>query len=270
MSKKLDDTATNKQESLKMKFHFVASNDDKASEAFQALKNKYGQTDVKDCDIIVALGGDGFLLHSIREHLDSGKPIYGMNRGTLGFLMNPYELEDLEEKVTHAQSIRLHPLLMEATHNDGSKSIARAFNEVHLMRSSPQAAKIDIAVNGHKPMDNVLVADGVIVATSMGSTGYNLSAHGPIIPIGANVLALTPISPAHPRGWRGALLPNTSEFELTVQDAGKRPVNAVADVVEFKDVASVKVKEDKETTCVLLYEPNHHLSNKIMRAQFAL
>lgn len=253
---------------LSMKFRFVASNSDKASQAFQDLKDKYGQHDAKDADVIVALGGDGFLLHTMREYMDQNKPIYGMNGGTLGFLMNPLELEDLPKRVTYAQSIRLFPLKMEATHTDGRKSEALAFNEVALNRQSPQAAKIVIDVDGDKPMDRELVGDGILLATSVGSTGYNYSADGPILPIGANLLALTPICPASPRQWRGALLANTSDVTLTIQDSHKRPVSAVADVVEFRDVAEVKIYESREHSCTLLYEPDHHLSSKIMRAQF--
>lgn len=254
---------------LTMKFHFVASHHDEPQDALKNLISKYGQHDAKDCDVIVALGGDGHLLHSIREYLETQKPIYGMNRGTVGFLMNPYEPDDLQKRVTYAQSVRLYPLKMQAIHADGHTSEALAFNEVALNRQSPQAAKIEIAVDGKEPMDEALVGDGVLVATSTGSTGYNLSAHGPILPTGANLLALTTICPARPRQWRGALLHNTSEVEFRIIDHGKRPVAAVADVAEFRDVTHVKVSEDRSTHVTLLYEPNHHLSDKIMRAQFA-
>jgi NAD+ kinase len=254
---------------LTMKFSFVASNSDKSKQAYKDLVEKYGQHDAKDADVIVALGGDGFLLHTMRERMDHNKPIYGMNGGTLGFLMNPLEIDDLEKRVTYAQSVRLFPLKMEATHTDGSKSEALAFNEVALNRQTPQAAKIRIDVDGQEQMNQALAGDGILLATAMGSTAYNYSAHGPILPIGANLLALTPICPSSPRQWRGALLANTSEVTLTIQESEKRPVSASADVIEFRDVAEVKIYESREHSCTLLYEPDHHLSSKIMRAQFA-
>ncbi len=254
---------------LSTKFCFVASNSEKASKAFADLQKKYGQHTPQDCDVIVVLGGDGFLLHSIREYADTGKPIYGMNRGTEGFMLNPYSIDDLPQKIASAQKITLHPLRMKATHTDGTTSEAFAFNEVSLYRQSGQASKIKVSVDNKVRLEE-LIGDGILVATASGSTGYNLSAGGPIIPLGTDILALTPICPHRPRRWRGALLPaEHTRFRFDTIDAEKRPVTAMADTQEFHNVASVEVKEHKSKSCILLFDASHNLSERIMREQFA-
>lgn len=253
---------------LSLKFHFVASNSEKATKAFTDLQQKYGQHAAADCDVIVALGGDGFLLHTIREYADLGKPIYGMNRGTEGFMLNPYSTENLETKVTQAQKITLHPFKMNATHADGKVSEAFAFNEVSLYRASGQASKIKVTVDGKVRLEE-LVGDGILLSTASGSTGYNLSAGGPIIPLGCDIVALTPICPHRPRNWRGALLPTKTSVRLDTIDAAKRPVTAMADTQEFHNVVSVEIEEHKVKSCVLLFDASHNLAERIIREQFA-
>ncbi|MDA8870906.1 NAD kinase, partial [Rhizobiaceae bacterium] len=227
----------------------------------------YAHVDVEDADIIVALGGDGFMLQTQFRYLDSGKPVYGMNKGTVGFLMNRYLEDDLPARIAAATSERIHPLQMIATDADGQEHRAMAFNEVSLFRQSHQAARLHIAIDGVTRMDG-LVCDGLMVATPQGSTAYNLSAFGPILPLRAPLLALTPVSPFRPRAWRGALLPNTSRVRIETQEAAKRPVNAVADNTEIKSAVSVDIFEDRDAVGLVMFDPEHTWEERILDEQF--
>jgi len=224
--------------------------------------------DPSTADVIVALGGDGFMLHTLRQFVGVGKPIYGMNRGTVGFLMNEFVTDELTDRIASADQLTLHPLRMRATCQDGSVEEALAINEVSLFRETRQAATIDIRIDGVARL-NGLVCDGVLLATPAGSTAYNLSAHGPIVPLGAEVLALTPISAFRPRRWRGALLPRSARVEFDVRDASKRPVSAVADSTEVRDVRHVEIVEDRNATATILFDPEHNLEERILKEQFA-
>ncbi len=228
---------------------------------------QYETVDPDDADVIVAMGGDGFMLSTQFRFLETGKRIYGMNKGTVGFLMNPYRAEGLIERITSAICERLHPLQMEVTDTHGATHYAMAFNEVSLFRQSAQAAKLHITIDSVTRMES-LVCDGVMVATPQGSTAYNLSAHGPILPLRAPLLALTPVSPFRPRAWKGALLPNTARVEICVLESAKRPVNAVADNTEIKDAATVLVHEDREATGYILFDPEHTWEERILDEQF--
>lgn len=246
---------------------FIAADTDDAREAAARLAALYGQSSVDHADVIVALGGDGFMLQSLQEHMDSGRRIYGMNRGTIGFLMNEYSETDLIERIRAATAETIRPLVMEAVDADGNSATHRAINEVALFRQSAQAAKIRITIDGKVRLDE-LICDGVMVATPAGSTAYNLSAHGPILPLDAPLLALTPVSPFRPRRWRGALIPNRSIVRFDVLEIGKRPVNAVADHVEVKSIASVTVRESRNSTARLLFDPSHSWDERILTEQF--
>ena len=246
---------------------FEAASTDEARRAAEELAHVYGDVGRDRADVIVALGGDGHMLETLRSSIDLKKPIYGMNKGTVGFLMNHYQAEDLIPRIKGAVANILHPLRMEATTQDGEVHRGLAINEVSLYRGSAQAAKIAILIDGKKRMDE-LVCDGVLVSTPAGSTAYNFSAHGPIIPIGAGVLALTPISPFRPRRWRGALLPQTAEITFVVQRGYKRPVHAVADVQEVHDVEKVVVREDRSVSLTVLYDPDHNLEERVLKEQF--
>ena len=259
---------TEAQDSTKpMKLAFEAATTDEAKAARDSLSRRYDAVSREDADVIVALGGDGHMLETLRANTDLGKPIYGMNRGTVGFLMNHYDEEGLVTRIRNAVANTLYPLRMHAVTRSGEEHAALAINEVSLFRESAQAAKISIVVDG-KPRLAELVCDGVLVATPAGSTAYNLSAHGPIIPLGAGVLALTPISPFRPRRWRGALLPHTAKIEFEVLRAYKRPVHAVADVVEVRDVERVSVVEDRSVALTVLYDPDHNLEERVIKEQF--
>lgn len=248
---------------------FVSSEAEKAQQALGALKSQYhGVETPEEADVVVALGGDGFMLHTLRALIGTGKPIYGMNRGTVGFLMNEYRTGGLEERLASAQALKLYPLRMKATRVDGTIEEAIAINEVSVFRETRQAAKIDIRVDGVARL-NGLVCDGALVATPAGSTAYNLSAHGPIVPLGAGVLALTPISAFRPRRWRGALLPHEARIRFDVLNPGKRPVSATADSTEVRDVVSVRVREDRSVALTLLYDPQHNLEERVLKEQFA-
>jgi len=216
---------------------------------------------------VVALGGDGFMLQTLHAFTAAGKPIYGMNRGTVGFLMNEFHEGDLLEKLAAAEKAVIHPLKMTA-YTAAREVEARAFNEVSLLRETRQAAKIRILVDG-KPRISELICDGALVATPAGSTAYNLSAHGPILPIGADLLALTPISAFRPRRWRGALLPHRARVRFEILESGKRPVSAVADDFEIRDVTAVDVMEDRAIAMTLLYDAGHNLDERILAEQFS-
>jgi NAD+ kinase len=245
----------------------VASSSGRARAAQAELAARYDLVDPGDCDVIVALGGDGLLLHTIHEHLQLARPIFGMNRGTVGFLMNQYRPDGLPERVAAATPITVHPLRMAATHADGSLSQALAFNEVAVTRSSGHSANIRLTIDGVERMAG-FVGDGLIVATAAGSTAYNLSAHGPIIPLGSNLLAVTPVSPFRPRRWKGALVPHTAEIVLENLDAAKRPLATTADFHELFNVVSVTIREDPSTTVQLLFDADHSLEERIIAEQF--
>lgn len=246
---------------------FVANGTDHADDALARLKRRYSHVAPEEADVIVALGGDGFMLETLHAHLDRAVPIYGMNRGTVGFLMNQYEEEDLVERVANARTATLHPLRMTARTVEGQTHNALAINEVSLLRESRQAAKLNIKIDDIERMAE-LICDGIIVATPAGSTAYNLSAHGPIVPIRAALLAVTPISAFRPRRWRGALLPNTARISFEVVDPVKRPVSATADYTEVRDVKEVSVYEDTTVDLHLLFDPEHSLEERIVKEQF--
>jgi NAD+ kinase len=245
----------------------VASNAAAARAAQAELAARYELVDPGDCDVIVALGGDGLLLHAIHEHLQLGRPIFGMNRGTVGFLMNQYRPDGLIERILAATPITVHPLRMEATFTDGHKAHALAFNEVAVTRLSAHSANLRLLIDGVERMAK-FVGDGLIVATAAGSTAYNLSAHGPIIPLGSNLLAVTPVSPFRPRRWRGALVPHTAEIVVENLDADKRPLAATADFHELFHVVSVTIREDASTSVQLLFDADHSLEERIIAEQF--
>ncbi len=246
------------------KVHFIAVPE--AEDAVRALRARYGEAGPDAADIVVALGGDGFMLQTLHAFTAAGKPIYGMNRGTIGFLMNEFHEADLMERLAAAEKAVIHPLKMTA-HTAARSVEARAFNEVSLLRQTRQAAKIRILVDG-KPRIHELICDGALVATPAGSTAYNLSAHGPILPIGADLLALTPISAFRPRRWRGALLPHRARVRFEIQESAKRPVSAVADDFEVRDVVAVDVMEDRAIAMTLLYDAGHNLDERILAEQF--
>ena len=245
----------------------VASPIAEAQQARARLATRYGDTAPADADVIVALGGDGLMLQTLHAFMTSGKPIYGMHRGTVGFLMNDFREDGLPERLSEAETTLIHPLLMRARDAKGQQHEAYAINEVSLFRQAYQAARLRILVDGKERLAE-LVADGVMVATPAGSTAYNLSAQGPIIPIKAPLLALTPISPFRPRRWRGALLPDTARVVIEVLEAEKRPVAAVADHDEVRDVRSVEVSMDRKISIPMLFDPGHSLDERILREQF--
>jgi NAD+ kinase len=247
------------------KLHFTSVPD--AQDSLAELRARYGEAGPEAADIVVALGGDGFMLQTLHSFTGKGKPIYGMNRGTVGFLMNEYRQGDLMERLTAAERAVIHPLKMTAHHASGVIE-RRAFNEVSLLRETRQAAKIRILVDG-KPRIQELICDGVLVSTPVGSTAYNLSAHGPILPIDADLLALTPISAFRPRRWRGALLPHRAKVRFEVLESAKRPVSAVADDFEVRDVTAVDVAEDRSISMTMLYDAGHNLDERILAEQFS-
>ena len=246
---------------------FVASHTPEAREAYGRLEKRYGNVDPAKADVIVALGGDGLMLQTLHKFMNSGKPIYGMHRGTVGFLMNEFVEEHLTERLSNAHITVIHPLVMQARDAQGRTHEHRAINEVSLFRQSAQAAHLRIMIDGQERLAE-LISDGVLVATPAGSTAYNLSAQGPIIPINAPLLALTPISPFRPRRWRGALLPNKAKVTIEVMDAEKRPVAAVADHDEVRSVRSVNIAMDHTISLNMLFDPGHNLDERILREQF--
>lgn len=247
---------------------FVCASTSTAREAKARLEQIYGAVPTAEADIIVALGGDGLMLQALHRNMRRLKPIYGMNLGTVGFLLNTYKEANLLKRLKKARQVTLTPLRMLATNTRGKSSEVLAINEVSLLRSSRQTARIAVAVDGQKRLPE-LHCDGVLVATPAGSTAYNLSAHGPILPLGAGLLALTPINAFRPRRWRGALLPRTSRVEFTILDPKKRPVAAAADSVEIANVAHVEVTEASDTKLTLLFDPEHDLEERILKEQFA-
>jgi len=248
---------------------FTASDRPQAQLALANLTRRYGEHAAKDCDVVVALGGDGLMLETLHGHLDQDKPIYGMNRGSVGFLMNDYAEDGLLERIAAAKKALIHPLRMSARTVDGQVHEALAINEVSLLRQTRQTAKLKISVDGKVRLPE-LFCDGALVATPAGSTAYNLSAHGPIIPVGAPILALTPISAFRPRRWRGALLPHTAKVTLEVLEPDKRPVSAVADNQEVRDVAYVSVEEDHGRALTMLFDADHSFEERVLVEQFSV
>jgi NAD+ kinase len=246
---------------------FISSGTPESEEAAKLLVALYGQSPVDEAGTIVALGGDGFMLQTIHRFMNSDKLIYGMNRGSVGFLMNDFRDQDLRERIAAAIPETIRPLRMRAEDMNGEVVEALAINEVSLFRQSYQAAKIAINVDGKERLEE-LICDGVMLATPAGSTAYNLSAQGPIIPIDAPLLALTPVSAFRPRRWRGALLPNRVSVTFTVLEPGKRPVNAVADHTEVKSVRRIEISEARDVTATILFDESHSWDERILAEQF--
>ncbi len=252
---------------MQNKLHFFAADTAQAQAARTELVRLYGDVPRANADIIVALGGDGSMLRALHDSLADKKPVFGMNRGSVGFLLNEYYTDSLPARLARAQEVRLNPLIMEATSLDGRTHQARAVNEVSLLRETRQAAKLHVTIDGITRLPE-LICDGLIVATPAGSTAYNLSAHGPIIPLSANLLALTPISAFRPRRWRGALLPQQCHLAIEVLEAQNRPVSAVADFTEVRDITRVAVWQDRDAAMTLLFDPEMNLDERMLKEQF--
>ncbi len=246
---------------------FLASEAPEARKAFKRLTRIYGNAPAGEADVVVSLGGDGHMLQTLHRFMASGVPIYGMNRGTIGFLMNDYSDKLLGERLNAAELTRIHPLRMRTTTSAGHTQTALAFNEVSLLRQEHQAAKIRIDIDGSTRLAE-LVCDGILLSTPVGSTAYNLSAHGPILPIGSSLLALTPISAFRPRRWRGAILPHKAKVTLEILENAKRPVAAVADHIEVRNVQRVEIAEEKKKSVQLLFDPGHSLAERVLHEQF--
>lgn len=247
---------------------FVAARTGAAHAAQAELEARYGRVPVEEADVIVALGGDGLMLQTLHRYGASGKPVYGMKLGTVGFLLNHYEVDGLPERIAAANRTGLSPLVMQAASESGGTVTALAFNEVSLLRQTRQTAHLRVHVNGRARLDE-LVCDGLLVATPAGSTAYNLSAHGPILPIDSQVLALTPLAPFRPRRWRGAILRSDARIHIEILDPDKRPVSATADAHEVRDVVEVKVHQSREHSVTVLFDPDHNLEERILNEQFA-
>jgi NAD+ kinase len=246
---------------------FLASSAPDAQSALQALKTLYPGVAPEDADVIVALGGDGLMLQTLHTFMGTAKPIYGMNKGTVGFLMNDFREDELFERLENAERSVVHPLLMVAWDVHGVAHTARAINEVSMLRQTYQAAKLRVSVDNRVRIPE-LIADGILVGTPAGSTAYNLSVGGPILPLNAPLLTLTPISAFRPRRWRGALLPDYAKIQIEVLEADNRPVSAVADHTEFRNVSRVDVSMDRSVDLVMLHDPGHSLDERILREQF--
>ena len=248
-----------------MKMHFISSGTETAVTAAERLSDRYGQAGLREAEVIVALGGDGLMLHVM--HQNRGLPVYGMNRGTVGFLMNAYLEKGLPERIAAAEETLIHPLAMTAGTTDGHEHCALAINEVSLLRAGPQAARLQISVNGQVRMKE-LVCDGALLSTPAGSTAYNYSANGPILPLGSDVLALTAIAAFRPRRWRGAILPSSATLRFDVLDPDKRPVMADADSRGVDSVHWVEIRSEESISHRLLFDPGHGLEERLMREQF--
>jgi NAD+ kinase len=246
---------------------FVATDEAEAREALATLSARYDNADPGVAETVVALGGDGFMLSTLHDHIGRDVAIYGMNCGSVGFLMNVWGTEDLPARIARAKPVKLHPLRMLARTKSGEEVEALAINEVALLRQTHQATKIRIHVDGVTRLKE-LICDGVLVATPAGSTAYNLSAHGPIVPIRAPLLALTPISAFRPRHWRGALLPDTARVKFEVLEPAKRPVSATADHTEVRDVLSVEISQARDLSVTMLFDPEHDFEERILKEQF--
>lgn len=250
-----------------MKIHFIHSSSSEAQDAYKSLTLLYGQSEISEAEVVVALGGDGTMLEALHQSVGYKIPVYGMNRGSVGFLMNPFITEGLIEKIQSAHKQDIYPLSMKATDANGKSYDALAFNEVSLLREVRQAAKIKIIIDEVERLAE-LICDGVLVATPAGSTAYNLSAHGPIIPLSSDVLALTPISAFRPRRWRGALLPSHVSIKFEILESSKRPVSATADDFEVRNVKSVEISQDSSVSKTILFDPDHSLEERILKEQF--
>jgi NAD+ kinase len=250
-----------------MKLAFLAAATDEATRARDAFMARYPTVDPLDAEVIVALGGDGFMLEMLHRFIDAEIPIYGMNLGTVGFLLNEYNADDLPARIAKGEPVELFALRMQAETAGGQVVEGLAINEVSVFRETRQAAQLSIDIDGVNRLPE-LVCDGIMVATPAGSTAYNLSAHGPIIPLGSNILALTPISAFRPRRWRGALLGSQTRFRIRVLNPLKRPVSAVADFTEVRDILSVEIWEDRSKRFQLLFDPEHNLEERILKEQF--
>ncbi|MDR2417320.1 MAG: NAD kinase [Holosporales bacterium] len=250
-----------------MRIHFSTNRNGKAGVAFEQLIKVYGQVALEKAEAVVTIGGDGSVLHALHYAMPLSIPVYGLNKGNLGFLTNAYNTDHLLERLAAAHRISVFPLTMEAITAENVVHKAYAFNEVYLFRATHQSAKISVAINGINRLET-LVGDGIIVATPLGSTAYNFSAHGPIVPLGANLLAMTPINAFRPRNWRGALLADTSTLQLSVLDAQKRPLNAVADFVEIRDVIHLTIAQDKQHPATLLFDAEASLEDRVLGEQF--
>lgn len=246
---------------------FVTNGTPEADVAAARLRARYGEHAIEDADVVVALGGDGLMLQTLHRVMSLNTPVYGMNFGSVGFMMNAFSEDNLKDRLGAAQPTRIYPLSMQVLDTSGKTQTALALNEVSLFRSSYQAAKIQIIVDGETRLEE-LICDGALLSTPAGSTAYNLSAHGPILPIEAQLLALTPISPFRPRRWRGAILSNRAVVQFITREASKRPVSAVADNVEFQNVLEVTVQEDRENSVTLLFDPGTSLEERVLSEQF--
>ena len=251
-----------------MRLAFVAARTEAAQAALTALRERYGDCPAEDAEVIVALGGDGVMLHTLHRHGALGKPFYGMKLGTVGFLLNRFDEAGLIERIQGANGTELVPLQMRAQSESGGSVTALAFNEVSLLRQTRQTAHLRVHVNGKVRLEE-LVCDGALVATPAGSTAYNLSAHGPILPLGSQLLALTPLAPFRPRRWRGAILRADSQVVFEVLDPDKRPVSATADAHEVRNIVEVTISDAREHTATVLFDPDHDLEERIQNEQFA-
>ncbi|WP_299439001.1 NAD kinase [uncultured Rhodospira sp.] len=240
---------------------------DASRAAGDLLRKKYGHTDPAHADVIVALGGDGFMLETLHRHMHLDAPIFGMNQGSVGFLMNQFRIHGLMERLRAAQPVTVKPLAMIARTATGAIEEALAINEVSMLRETRQAAKLRVSVDGRVRLPE-MICDGVLVCTAAGSTAYNASAYGPILPMGSNVMAVTPISAFRPRRWRGAILPSVATVTVDVLEHAKRPVSAVADYTEVRDVVSVQVRENHDASLTMLFDPEHNLEERILNEQF--
>ena len=250
-----------------MKFHFIASENPEAKETLKVLIKKYDQTKLELSDVIIAIGGDGMLLKALRNSIEKNKPVFGLNKGNVGFLMNELSFDNLENRIQTARKVKMHPLFMSAHKINGNIFTELAVNEVSILRQTHQAAHLKITVDKKERL-NELVCDGILVSTPIGSTAYNLSARGPIIPLNANILALTPISSFRPRRWRGALLPQRVKIRIEVLNFDTRPVSATADNVEARDIKYIEISTDKTKKLTILHDSNHSLDERIMKEQF--
>lgn len=250
-----------------MKFHFIASENPEAKETLKVLIKKYDQTKLELSDVIIAIGGDGMLLKALRNSIEKNKPVFGLNKGNVGFLMNELSFDNLENRIQTARKVKMHPLFMSAHKINGNIFTELAVNEVSILRQTHQAAHLKITVDKKERL-NELVCDGILVSTPIGSTAYNLSARGPIIPLNANILALTPISSFRPRRWRGALLPQRVKIRIEVLNFDTRPVSATADNVEARDIKYIEISTDKTKKLTILHDSDHSLDERIMKEQF--
>ena len=250
-----------------MKFHFIASENPEAKDALKILIKRYNQTKLELSDVIIAIGGDGMLLKALRNSIEKNKPVFGLNKGNVGFLMNELSFDNLENRIQTARKVKMHPLFMSAHKINGNIFTELAVNEVSILRQTHQAAHLKITVDKKERL-NELVCDGILVSTPIGSTAYNLSARGPIIPLNANILALTPISSFRPRRWRGALLPQRVKIRIEVLNFDTRPVSATADNVEARDIKYIEISTDKTKKLTILHDSDHSLDERIMKEQF--